>query len=114
MRRAPRHYILVVVYVLHLFLSCHVIKHFSTVSWVLSQVVASVIAVCVSDPALHRYRFGQRALPSLLIAPTIVLSAIIFQTGRRVGRCVHRARACGARREPAWVLGEWGCAARAQ
>jgi len=77
-----RHYFLVVVYVLHLFLSCHVIKHFSTVSWVLSTVVSAVIVVCISDPALHRYEFGQRALPSLLIAPTIVLSAIIFQTGR--------------------------------
>jgi len=73
---------LVLAYVLHMFLTCYIIKHFSTVTWVLTQVVASLLQTSISDPVLHRYDFSKRAMQSFMIAPTIVLSALIFQTGR--------------------------------
>lgn len=78
------------IYVLHMCLSVHIIKHLSTVSWALIMVVSGVLAVCVSDPAKDQYHFLQRAAPSLLLAPTIVLSAVIFQTGRLNIRQMHK------------------------
>lgn len=77
-----KHFVLVAVYVIHMCLTVHVIKKLSVVSWSMVLVVSGISAACVSDPLMHRYNFDHRAAPSLLLAPTVFLSAIIFQTGR--------------------------------
>eukprot|EP00405_Crypthecodinium_cohnii_P059440 CAMPEP_0206634580 /NCGR_PEP_ID=MMETSP0325_2-20121206/70115_1 /ASSEMBLY_ACC=CAM_ASM_000347 /TAXON_ID=2866 /ORGANISM="Crypthecodinium cohnii, Strain Seligo" /LENGTH=290 /DNA_ID=CAMNT_0054160381 /DNA_START=281 /DNA_END=1149 /DNA_ORIENTATION=+ len=74
--------LLVITYTIHMCLSVHIIKNFSVVTWELVKVVGGVVAVCAFDPSMNTNNFAARAIPSLLLAPIILLSAIIFQTGR--------------------------------
>jgi len=76
------HWLLVTAYVAHLWASGMVIKRFSTVVWALVQIVARVLEYSVSDLLTERVTARARALQTLMIAPIVILSAVIFQTGR--------------------------------
>jgi len=75
-------WLLVLLYVGHLWSTGMVIKRFSTVVWALVQIVARVLGYCLADLVTQRVSIKARAMQSLMIAPILILSAIIFQTGR--------------------------------
>lgn len=100
-----KNFALCFVYVLHMSLTFHIIKHFSTLSWALTLVVGGVLACCVSDPMLRKYHFERRAVPSLLIAGTIVLAAVIFQTGRL--NILYLRSRLGIQRKPKTKASGW-------
>jgi len=74
--------LLVLAYVGHLWCTGIVIKRFSTVVWALMQIVTRVLAYPLSDLATRRGSIEATVMLSLMIAPIVVLSAIMFQTGR--------------------------------
>lgn len=66
-----------------------VTQQMNTVVKAIVQTIANVSAVIVSDTLGSRYRFDLRAAPELMLAIIILMSAIIFQTGRII---IHRLR----------------------
>mmetsp|Transcript_91984 Transcript_91984/g.182735 ORF Transcript_91984/g.182735 Transcript_91984/m.182735 type:complete len:699 (+) Transcript_91984:39-2135(+) len=67
-----------------------VTQQFSTVCKSIVQTLSTIVAVCVFDPLENKYHFHGRAVPSMTLAIIVVMSAMIFQTGRINGRVLDR------------------------
>lgn len=84
-RWSAKHYVLVCVHAAQAWWAGLVVMHFSTVTKSLIQTVMGLLGLCIIDPLYgidQGHNFGIRAVPSLLIAFIVVMSAILFQTGR--------------------------------
>lgn len=79
-------------------------KEFSTVIKAIVQTVSVVLVMCLSDKLMgNRFNFGAREIPSLLLTLILLMSAVIFQTGRINLKVVRRAANIDAEAHP--VLG---------
>eukprot|EP00931_Biecheleriopsis_adriatica_P093778 TRINITY_DN6749_c0_g1_i2.p1 TRINITY_DN6749_c0_g1~~TRINITY_DN6749_c0_g1_i2.p1 ORF type:complete len:917 (+),score=174.86 TRINITY_DN6749_c0_g1_i2:99-2849(+) len=80
-----RHYFMVIVGVGQIWCAGLVAKHFSTVTKSLAQSIAVILATIIVDPyagMTFGHNWGIRAIPSLMILVIVILSVVIFQTGR--------------------------------
>lgn len=86
-----RHFILVFVLAGQGWLAGVVVQHYSTVSKGVAQTLSAVLVVMLGDPILGKFDFGKRFIPSLMISLIVILSALIFQTGRINMRAMRSA-----------------------
>lgn len=78
-------YFFVLVLVAEMWLAGLVAKNFSTVTKALAQSLTVILSICIMDPLsgiTYGHNWGLRAIPSLMIVVIILLSMVIFQTGR--------------------------------
>eukprot|EP00406_Dinophysis_acuminata_P064538 CAMPEP_0179292534 /NCGR_PEP_ID=MMETSP0797-20121207/42903_1 /TAXON_ID=47934 /ORGANISM="Dinophysis acuminata, Strain DAEP01" /LENGTH=917 /DNA_ID=CAMNT_0021001645 /DNA_START=8 /DNA_END=2761 /DNA_ORIENTATION=- len=69
-----------------------VTKEFSTVIKAIVQTLSQVSVMFLSDPLMgNRFHFTHREVPSILLIITILMSAIIFQTGRLNLKVIRKA-----------------------
>mmetsp|Transcript_1544 Transcript_1544/g.4541 ORF Transcript_1544/g.4541 Transcript_1544/m.4541 type:complete len:963 (-) Transcript_1544:30-2918(-) len=69
-----------------------VTKKFSTVIKAIVQTLSQVSVMFLSDPLMgNRFHFTHREVPSILLIITILMSAIIFQTGRLNLKVIRKA-----------------------
>lgn len=84
-----RQYFLVLSLVAQKWLAGLVVQLFSTVSRGMVSSVSVVLVVDVGDYVLKKYSFNDRFIPSFLITIVVLLSGLIFQTGRLNVRLVR-------------------------
>eukprot|EP00931_Biecheleriopsis_adriatica_P024531 TRINITY_DN15258_c0_g1_i2.p1 TRINITY_DN15258_c0_g1~~TRINITY_DN15258_c0_g1_i2.p1 ORF type:complete len:931 (-),score=148.53 TRINITY_DN15258_c0_g1_i2:70-2862(-) len=71
-----------------------VTKEHSTTFKSIVETIFSIFCMLVDDPVLgSRWGFQKRMLPSLLLTGILVLSAVVFQTGRQNVKVLERAAA---------------------
>lgn len=83
-----------------------VTKEFSTVIKAIVQSLSVVLFMLLGDPLMgNRFHFQSREVPSILLAVIILLSAMIFQTGRINLRVIRKAVNLGPEAHPSLNLG---------
>eukprot|EP00930_Biecheleria_cincta_P083620 TRINITY_DN73156_c0_g1_i1.p1 TRINITY_DN73156_c0_g1~~TRINITY_DN73156_c0_g1_i1.p1 ORF type:complete len:888 (+),score=147.01 TRINITY_DN73156_c0_g1_i1:80-2743(+) len=83
--KEPVHFVLVAVLVAEMWLAGLMCKNFSTVTKALIQTLTAILSICIFDPLsgiTYGHNWGLRAVPSLMIVVIVILSMVIFQTGR--------------------------------
>ncbi|CAK0813563.1 unnamed protein product, partial [Prorocentrum cordatum] len=74
--------LMVVIAVVQSWLAGLVVKRFSTVCKAIAQTLSILLAGVLGDTVLNRYDFSSRAAPTMALSVIVLLSAVIFQTGR--------------------------------
>jgi len=77
-----RNYLYIPVQVLHYWMVGLVAKRYSTVTKAVLQTLATSAVIMLEDPLFYASKFSQVMVPSLFIFVIVVLSALMFQTGR--------------------------------
>jgi len=86
--------LLVAISVAHGWAAGLVTKEHSTTFKSIVETIFSIFCMLVEDPVLgSRWGFQKRMLPSLLLTGILVLSAVVFQTGRQNVKVLERAAA---------------------
>jgi len=79
-----------------------VTKEFSTVIKAIVQTLSVVLVMCIEDKFMgNRFHFASREVPSILLAVVLLMSAIIFQTGRINLQVLRKAANITAEAHPA-------------
>jgi len=74
---------LVAINVMQGWLAGLVTKHFNTVVRCMAQTLSTVLVVCVFDPMQNKFDFHSRDVPTVMLAVIVMMSAMVFQTGRQ-------------------------------
>jgi len=83
-----------------------VTKEFSTVIKAIVQTLSVVLVMLLGDPIMgNRFHFQNREVPSIFLAVIILMSAMIFQTGRINLRVIRKSFNLGPEAHPALNLG---------
>lgn len=77
-----REFVISLIVIGHSWCTGLLVKRFSTVSKSVVQTLSTLLTLTVSDPAMHKFSFASRWVPSFCIVAIAVLSALVFYTGR--------------------------------
>jgi len=103
---SPFQYLMVLVAVGQGWAAGLVTKEFSTVIKAIVQTLSVVLVMVLGDPLRgNRFNFQNREAPSILLAVIILMSAMIFQTGRINLRVIRKAVNLGPEAHPSLNLG---------
>eukprot|EP00930_Biecheleria_cincta_P005209 TRINITY_DN106125_c0_g1_i1.p1 TRINITY_DN106125_c0_g1~~TRINITY_DN106125_c0_g1_i1.p1 ORF type:complete len:758 (-),score=85.98 TRINITY_DN106125_c0_g1_i1:363-2636(-) len=77
-----REFVLSLIVIGHSWCTGLLVKRFSTVTKSVVQTLSTLLTLTVSDPAMHKFSFASRWVPSFCIVAIAVLSVLVFYTGR--------------------------------
>lgn len=92
--------IIVVVAAAQSWVTALVVREFSTVVKAVVQSISAVMAILISDQVMDSLQYHDRAMPSLLLLVVMILSAMIFFSGRVNLRVLRKAGNLGTQAYP--------------